>query len=112
MIPAHETGPHQPPPARAEPTEQESAPSGRPGPAPTIRLDVTTWPGYHVIRDIRSLCTTLFALRHATASPEGRAQADHRLACLRGTAGPSPKPWSARKWQWARPAAPSAVQPA
>ncbi|MFF4429794.1 hypothetical protein ACFYZ4_11585 [Streptomyces sp. NPDC001513] len=29
--------------------------------------DVTTWPSYQVIRDIRSLCTTLFALRHATA---------------------------------------------
>ncbi len=52
--------------------------------------DVTAWPGYQVIRDIRSLCTTLFALRHATASPEGRDRADHRLACLRGTAGPTP----------------------
>ncbi|MFE6412185.1 phosphotransferase family protein [Streptomyces sp. NPDC057837] len=74
--------------------------------------DVTSWPGYQVIRDVRSLCTTLFALRHATASPEGRAEADHRLACLRGTAGSAPKPWSGRKWQWARPAVPTPSQPA
>ncbi|MGW7312259.1 phosphotransferase [Streptomyces sp. NPDC054865] len=63
--------------------------------------DVTAWPGYQTIRDIRSLCTTLFALRHATASPAGRDEANHRLACLRGTAGPTPQPWSARKWKWA-----------
>lgn len=74
--------------------------------------DITTWPGYPVIRDIRSLCTTLFALRHAAASPEGRAEADHRLACLHGAAGPAPKPWSARRWQWDPPVrrpAPNAV---
>ncbi|MER6520204.1 aminoglycoside phosphotransferase family protein [Streptomyces sp. NPDC001553] len=70
--------------------------------------EVTTWPGYQVIRDIRSLCATLFALRHATVSQAVRAEADHRLACLRGTAGPAPKPWTGRTWQWARPETPSA----
>ncbi|MFJ4741142.1 phosphotransferase family protein [Streptomyces sp. NPDC088775] len=74
--------------------------------------DITTWPGYHVIRDIRSLCATLFALRHATVSPAVRSEADHRLACLRETAGPTPKPWIGRTWQWARPTAPAAAQPA
>lgn len=69
--------------------------------------DVTTWPGYRVIRDIHSLRAALFALRHATASPQGRAEADHRLACLRGSAGPAPKPWSARKWQWGRSSTPT-----
>ncbi|XMN04659.1 phosphotransferase [Streptomyces griseobrunneus] len=73
--------------------------------------DITTWPGYHVIRDIRSLCATLFALRHATVSPEVRAEADHRLSCLRRTAGPTPKPWIGRTWQWARPAAGAAGRP-
>ncbi|MGW4053691.1 phosphotransferase family protein [Streptomyces sp. NPDC004779] len=72
--------------------------------------DITTWPGYHVIRDIRSLCATLFALRHATVSPAVRAEAGHRLACLRETAGPAPKPWIGRTWQWGRPAAPPAAQ--
>ncbi|MFJ4679068.1 phosphotransferase family protein [Kitasatospora sp. NPDC088783] len=65
--------------------------------------DVTTWPGYTLIRDVRSLCTTLFALRHATASPEARTEADHRLACIQGTAGPTPRPWAARKWTWTPP---------
>ncbi|MCI4042972.1 aminoglycoside phosphotransferase family protein [Streptomyces sp. TRM75563] len=74
--------------------------------------DITTWPGYHVIRDIRSLCATLFALRHATISPAVHAEADHRLSCLRGTAGPAPKPWIGRSWQWAPPAAGAAGQPA
>ncbi|MEU3975187.1 aminoglycoside phosphotransferase family protein [Streptomyces bacillaris] len=74
--------------------------------------DITAWPGYHVIRDIRSLCATLFALRHATVSPAVRAEADHRLSCLRTTAGPSPRPWTGRTWQWPRPAASAAGRPA
>ncbi|MGW4250676.1 phosphotransferase family protein [Streptomyces californicus] len=67
--------------------------------------DITAWLGYHVIRDIRSLCATLFALRHATVSPAVRTEANHRLACLRGTAEPTVKPWVGRTWQWAHPAA-------
>ncbi|MFD4176205.1 phosphotransferase family protein [Streptomyces anulatus] len=69
---------------------------------------ITTWPGYHVIRDIRSLC----ALRHATASPEVRAEADHRLSCLRNTAGATPEPWIGRTWQWAPCAAGADGRPA
>ncbi|MFB7836051.1 phosphotransferase family protein [Streptomyces sp. NPDC056056] len=72
--------------------------------------DVTTWNGYQVIRDIRSLCATLFALRHATISQPVRSEAGHRLACLRGTVGPTPKPWIGRGWQWPRPAAPAPVR--
>ncbi|MFI1185861.1 phosphotransferase family protein [Streptomyces californicus] len=74
--------------------------------------DITTWPGYHVIRDIRSLCATLFALRHATVSPTVRAEADHRLSCLRGTASTAPKPWIGRTWQWARHVAGADGRPA
>ncbi|MFE3876734.1 phosphotransferase family protein [Kitasatospora sp. NPDC059146] len=62
--------------------------------------DVTSWSGYRLISDVRSLCATLFALRHAPASTEARAEADHRLACLRGMAGSDPRPWTARKWIW------------
>ncbi|MEU8665407.1 phosphotransferase family protein [Streptomyces anulatus] len=73
--------------------------------------DITTWPSYQIIRDIRSLCATLFALRHATVSVAVRAEADHRLACLRRTAGPTPKPWIGRTWQWTRLAASAGGRP-
>ncbi|MFJ1936777.1 phosphotransferase family protein [Kitasatospora sp. NPDC088160] len=71
--------------------------------------DVTTWPGYRLIRDVRSLCATLFALRHAPASPEAQAEANHRLACLQDIAGPTPRPWAARKWTWTRAHGPDRV---
>ncbi|MER6408988.1 Ldh family oxidoreductase [Streptomyces viridosporus] len=52
MIPAHETGPHQPLPACARPAEQDSSiPSNRSGPAQAARLDVG-------IEDVRALMTT------------------------------------------------------
>ncbi|WP_441247343.1 phosphotransferase enzyme family protein [Kitasatospora sp. McL0602] len=58
--------------------------------------DVTTWAGYPILRDIRELRVTCFALQHAAADPRrhGR-EAHHRLACLRGQAGPRPWGWSA-----------------
>ncbi|MFE7796776.1 phosphotransferase enzyme family protein [Nocardia sp. NPDC057440] len=58
--------------------------------------DVTEWEGYTVIRDVRSFELALFALRHAAVSAHARAQADYRLACLRGHRGPRP-------WKWIAP---------
>ncbi|MER5372631.1 Ldh family oxidoreductase [Streptomyces sp. NPDC002553] len=55
MIPAHETGPHQPSPARAQPAEQASSPSSGPGPAHSSRLDVG-------IDDVRALMATACTL--------------------------------------------------
>jgi Ser/Thr protein kinase RdoA (MazF antagonist) len=58
--------------------------------------DVTTWDGYALLRDIRSLTLCLFALRHAHTSEHAREQADYRLACLMGRHGPRP-------WKWVAP---------
>ncbi|WP_433635492.1 phosphotransferase enzyme family protein [Nocardia sp. CA-120079] len=58
--------------------------------------DVTAWEGYTVIRDVRSFELCLFALRHAGVSAHARAQADYRLACLRGQKGERP-------WNWVAP---------
>lgn len=62
----------------------------------TYGLDVTCWPGYPVLRDIRELRLTLFAAQIATDDPRQQQQATHRLACLRGDLGPRPWPgWTA-----------------
>lgn len=58
----------------------------------TYGLDVTHWPGYPVLRDIRELRLTLFAAQIAADDPRQQQQATHRLACLRGDLGP--RPWS------------------
>ncbi|MEU2257684.1 phosphotransferase [Nocardia xishanensis] len=57
--------------------------------------DVTEWPGYPVIRDVRSFELCLFALRHAALSDHARRQADYRLACLHGQRGERPWGWVA-----------------
>ncbi|MFI6153719.1 phosphotransferase family protein [Kitasatospora sp. NPDC051170] len=58
--------------------------------------DVTTWPGYPVLRDLRELRLTCYALQLAADDPDRhRTEAHHRLACLRGEAGPRPWHWSA-----------------
>ncbi|WP_241844679.1 phosphotransferase enzyme family protein [Kitasatospora sp. CB01950] len=57
--------------------------------------DVTEWPGYPVFRAVRELRLTCYALQQATADPRHRAQARHRLACLRGEHGPRPWQWTA-----------------
>ncbi|MGA5817135.1 phosphotransferase family protein [Kitasatospora sp. NPDC094028] len=58
--------------------------------------DVTTWPGYPALRDIRELRLTLFALQQAAADPARHTpEAHHRLACLRGEHGPRPWHWTA-----------------
>ncbi|MFG2822306.1 phosphotransferase enzyme family protein [Kitasatospora sp. NPDC048365] len=58
--------------------------------------DVTDWPGYPVLRDVRELRVTCYALQLAAADPaRHRAQAHYRLACLRGEHGPRPWAWTA-----------------
>ncbi|MFF2077505.1 phosphotransferase enzyme family protein [Kitasatospora sp. NPDC058162] len=58
--------------------------------------DVTTWAGYPVLRDIRELRVTCFALQHAAVDPaRHQAEAHYRLACLQGENGPRPWGWTA-----------------
>ncbi|MFJ8470344.1 phosphotransferase family protein [Kitasatospora sp. NPDC094011] len=58
--------------------------------------DVMTWAGYAVLRDVRELRVTCFALQHAAADPaRHRTEAHYRLACLKGEHGPRPWGWSA-----------------
>ncbi|WP_431910834.1 phosphotransferase family protein [Amycolatopsis thermoflava] len=54
--------------------------------------DVTTWPGFEVLRDIRELRMTLMACQLAVENPRYQEQAAHRLACIRGDRGP--RPWA------------------
>ncbi|MFJ3790637.1 phosphotransferase family protein [Kitasatospora sp. NPDC090091] len=59
-------------------------------------VDVMAWAGYTVLRDIRELRVTCFALQHAAADPaRHRAEAHHRLACIREQNGPRPWGWAA-----------------
>jgi aminoglycoside phosphotransferase len=46
--------------------------------------DVTTWPGYPTLRDIRELRVVAYAVQLAGEHPNIRDQAIHRIACLRG----------------------------
>jgi len=55
--------------------------------------DVTTWPGYAVLRDIRELRKVTFAAQMAVRDPRLQDQARFRLACLRGHRGPRPWHW-------------------
>ncbi|MEY9846126.1 Ser/Thr protein kinase RdoA (MazF antagonist) [Streptacidiphilus sp. BW17] len=58
--------------------------------------DVTTWAGYPVLRDIRELRVTCFALQHAATDPTRYGdQAHYRLACLQGQHGSRPWGWTA-----------------
>ncbi|MEV8322209.1 aminoglycoside phosphotransferase family protein [Kitasatospora sp. NPDC056731] len=58
--------------------------------------DVTTWPGYPLLRNLRELRVTCFALQLATADPtRHRAQAHYRLACIQGREGNRPWGWTA-----------------
>lgn len=57
--------------------------------------DVMTWVGYPVLRTIRELRVTCFALQHAAADPaRHRAEAHYRLSCLQGQSGPRPWGWT------------------
>jgi aminoglycoside phosphotransferase len=55
--------------------------------------EVTTWPGFELLRDIRELRITCYGVQQATGRPEFRAEAQRRVDCLRGRRG-------ARPWGW------------
>ncbi|MFE0422333.1 aminoglycoside phosphotransferase family protein [Streptomyces sp. NPDC058953] len=55
--------------------------------------DVTEWEGYALFADIRTLRMVTYAALHAAGHPEWTAQAQYRVDCLRGRAGPRP-------WRW------------
>lgn len=56
--------------------------------------DVTDWPGYDLLAATRELRLVTYAAQHAGTHPEWRAQAQHRVDCLRGRAGPRPWNWT------------------
>ncbi|MEW2372551.1 aminoglycoside phosphotransferase family protein [Streptomyces sp. NPDC006656] len=55
--------------------------------------DVTTWAGYSVLASARELRMVTYAAQHVARQPKWRAEAQHRVDCLRGRCGPRP-------WQW------------
>lgn len=58
--------------------------------------DVTAWPGYEILRDIRELRMTAYAGRIATehpGHPHALREAQYRIECLMGRQG-------ARPWRW------------
>jgi hypothetical protein len=57
--------------------------------------DVTTSPGYPLLRDIREFRMTCMAAQLAAENDALTAQAAWRLSCIRGDRGP--RPWSG--WQ-------------
>lgn len=57
--------------------------------------DVTTWPGFTVLRDARELRKVTFAIQMACQFPQLRGQAERRIACVRGRVGPRPWNWIA-----------------
>jgi aminoglycoside phosphotransferase (APT) family kinase protein len=54
--------------------------------------DVTTWPGYDVLRDIRELRKLTFAVQLSDQYPHARAEATHRITCVRNE--------YRRPWRW------------
>ncbi len=56
--------------------------------------DVTSWPGYETLRDIRELRMTLYVAQLASERPEAAGEAALRVACIRGQRGPRPWTWS------------------
>jgi len=56
--------------------------------------DVTTWPGFDLLRDIRELRMTCYTAQRAAEDPSARAEAVLRVACLRGDHGPRPWSWT------------------
>ncbi|MEU2868633.1 aminoglycoside phosphotransferase family protein [Streptomyces olivoreticuli] len=61
----------------------------------TYGMDVTSWSGYSVLAGIRELRMVTFALQIAGEHPHARAEAQHRVDCLRGRNGPRPWTWTA-----------------
>jgi aminoglycoside phosphotransferase (APT) family kinase protein len=56
--------------------------------------DVTTWSGFTLLRDIRELRMTCYTAQRAAEDPTVRAEAELRVACLRGVYGPRPWSWT------------------
>lgn len=56
--------------------------------------DVTSWPGFELLRDIRELRMTCYVAQRAAEHPEARAEAQVRIDCLRGRAGSRPWAWT------------------
>ncbi|MGW4442020.1 aminoglycoside phosphotransferase family protein [Streptomyces sp. NPDC004682] len=57
-------------------------------------LDVTTWAGYETLAKTRELRMATYAAQHAASNPEWKAEAQHRVDCLRGRCGPRPWRWT------------------
>lgn len=55
--------------------------------------DVTSWQGFELLRDIRELRMTCYALQRAAENPATQVEAELRVACLRGERGPRPWDW-------------------
>ncbi|MGW4732620.1 phosphotransferase family protein [Streptomyces shenzhenensis] len=55
--------------------------------------DVTEWDGYELLAGARELRMTTYAAQHAATRPEWQAEAQYRVDCLRGRAGPRPWHW-------------------
>ncbi|MEW2134658.1 aminoglycoside phosphotransferase family protein [Streptomyces sp. NPDC005435] len=60
----------------------------------TYGHDVTTWAGYEVLASARELRMVTYAAQHAATNPQWRAEAQHRVDCLRGRGGPRPWRWT------------------
>lgn len=60
--------------------------------ATTYGHDVTTWPGFTILRDIRELRVTCYAAQRASENPTFQPEAALRVASLRGLQGPRPWP--------------------
>jgi aminoglycoside phosphotransferase (APT) family kinase protein len=56
--------------------------------------DVTTWPGFEILRDARELRKVTFAIQMAEQRPDLSAQAAYRLECIQGRHGPRPWNWT------------------
>ncbi|MER6952578.1 phosphotransferase family protein [Streptomyces sp. NPDC002623] len=57
--------------------------------------DVMRWPGYPILRGIRELRLTTFALQTADQNPRALSQARYRVDCVRGRRGSRPWEWEA-----------------
>ncbi|MFI7694268.1 phosphotransferase family protein [Nonomuraea sp. NPDC049655] len=61
----------------------------------TYEHDVTPWPGFEALRDIREFRMTCMAAQVAGENPQWHDEVLLRLACLRGEHGPRPWTWTA-----------------
>ncbi|WP_031045725.1 phosphotransferase family protein [Streptomyces sp. NRRL F-5650] len=56
--------------------------------------DVTAWAGYSILSGVRELRMVTYAAQHAASNSRWRAEAQHRVDCLRGRCGPRPWRWT------------------